>query len=361
MASSTRQTTKRKLSPDHNGLRQFHRTYNCMKRSCKWKLDSGRNVEDALYKYGLKLKEDDPVFSFILDTADPNIKQLFTDEEWKEINDTKRKDDIDNDNSAIDRIMVDLCKKTTSGLRDALSKWSDWRFEDYTKKDDYIIDKMCYAMESWLNLFEKQEQPLTRPQSEEWYSYTIWGPFIENILDFIDNIEYKRSIEYGRSEMLVSSNILFPYNLDYAIRRSVGFYEDFRAQVNNSDITIHLLGRMRTMLYRLCNKLAWSSKTADVEVIGFATSGLLITYLAMDHPKGYICRVTRFASCRIPTCISHLSQAVGALNMSIKMKHRIERSIEAVLEQDRVSTESKGRRAAKPCRVPTILEPFYYD
>ncbi|KAG9296445.1 hypothetical protein G9A89_015037 [Geosiphon pyriformis] len=57
----------------------------------KWHLSSGRSVEDLLYAHSSKFEYEQPVHSFIVDTSDDNIKNLFIKKEWEEIMNTNRK------------------------------------------------------------------------------------------------------------------------------------------------------------------------------------------------------------------------------------------------------------------------------
>jgi len=41
-------------------------------------------VEDVLYAYASKLKVENPAHSFIIDTSDNNVKDLFTKTKWEE-------------------------------------------------------------------------------------------------------------------------------------------------------------------------------------------------------------------------------------------------------------------------------------
>lgn len=42
-------------------------------------------MEDVLYDFGMELEREHAVHSFILDTSDPEMKKLFTGQEWDEI------------------------------------------------------------------------------------------------------------------------------------------------------------------------------------------------------------------------------------------------------------------------------------
>ncbi|RUS28555.1 hypothetical protein BC938DRAFT_481751 [Jimgerdemannia flammicorona] len=53
--------------------------------SKKWKLQSGRFVEDILYQLGLKCRFHHPVHSFIIDGEDSFTNEAFTEEEMEEI------------------------------------------------------------------------------------------------------------------------------------------------------------------------------------------------------------------------------------------------------------------------------------
>ncbi|CAO0799140.1 unnamed protein product [Mucor circinelloides] len=66
-----------------------------MNEETKWKLRcSERVVEDVLYTFGADQERENAVHSFIIDTSDSEVKNLFTNDEWAEICAESKKDNL---------------------------------------------------------------------------------------------------------------------------------------------------------------------------------------------------------------------------------------------------------------------------
>ncbi|RIB09808.1 hypothetical protein C2G38_240010 [Gigaspora rosea] len=87
----------------------------------KWHLSSGRKVEDVLYAYTLKLEYEQPAHSFIIDTSDDNIKNLFTKKEWEEIMNSNKKT-VPGIDKNLAKHLLNYKKKTPSEMRAHVTK-----------------------------------------------------------------------------------------------------------------------------------------------------------------------------------------------------------------------------------------------
>ncbi|CAG8694018.1 9815_t:CDS:2, partial [Ambispora gerdemannii] len=105
----------------------------------KWCLSSKRNVEDVLYAYTLKLKAENPAHSFIIDTSDDNIKNLFNENEWEEI--------------------MNVNKKVVQPLT---------------------------------NKYESLKNRLMQPHAKGWYAVNIWGMLIDKAFLNVPDIDLVR-------------------------------------------------------------------------------------------------------------------------------------------------------------------------
>ncbi|KAI8088879.1 uncharacterized protein BX664DRAFT_123084 [Halteromyces radiatus] len=121
---------------------QFKHIYNKMDDSLKWKLNcTGRFVEDLLYDYGLTLRKENCLHSFILDTDDDDICGLFSSDEWEEIECTNIKEDPPLPDN-VERLLHDFNKTNSSDIYDVL-KDSSRRYEDFnTRTIFYAVDSM---------------------------------------------------------------------------------------------------------------------------------------------------------------------------------------------------------------------------
>ncbi|RUS34620.1 hypothetical protein BC938DRAFT_479470 [Jimgerdemannia flammicorona] len=118
--------------------REYKAMFESMDDSSKWKLKSGRKVEDILYN---------SVHSFIIDLKDQQICALFTDEEREELECTNSKDDIVLDNDTEKCIEV-LSKTSVGEIRDAISQFARRRDANYDAQKAFPIDMICYAVQN---------------------------------------------------------------------------------------------------------------------------------------------------------------------------------------------------------------------
>lgn len=92
-----------------------------MENSRKWKLESGRFVEDVLYELGMKCRYHNLVHSFIVDPTDEFIKNAFKEEELSEIIKKENgKDPLEIDDEILEYINT-FAKDSTKEIRVALN------------------------------------------------------------------------------------------------------------------------------------------------------------------------------------------------------------------------------------------------
>ncbi|KAI8969482.1 hypothetical protein BDB01DRAFT_855852 [Pilobolus umbonatus] len=137
-----------------------------MRKDSKWKLSTGRYVEDILYDYGMTIADERPAHSFILDMNKDAIRTLFTSEERDETLNTENKADVVLENDLED-LINNLNVKSTNSLRRILFKYADVRYSKYCHKDIFDINRICLAFELLLQLYESPTKTLTQTQSEE--------------------------------------------------------------------------------------------------------------------------------------------------------------------------------------------------
>ncbi|RUS26098.1 hypothetical protein BC938DRAFT_471240 [Jimgerdemannia flammicorona] len=63
---------------DKDAMLEFKNNYMRMRQDRKWKLPSGKYVEDVLYEYAKNLAHESPIHSFIVDTSDATVMNLFS-------------------------------------------------------------------------------------------------------------------------------------------------------------------------------------------------------------------------------------------------------------------------------------------
>ncbi|KAI8972132.1 hypothetical protein BDB01DRAFT_839515 [Pilobolus umbonatus] len=211
--------------------------YLSIKDEIKWKLESGRCVEDVLFNYAVQLVKEEAIHSFVLDTTNPHIKELFTDAEWFEIIYTRRKDNPDIQDN-IQELLNDLNRHSKIlwsgfyyGVRRVLYKYADIRYSDYCKEECFDIDRICNAVELLLYFYEDGCNTLIKKQSEKWYACNLWVPFIDRMFGDLKGIQCRRTFESNKTDMIIISYMNSPPVVDLAASRVVPNYKDFLSSI----------------------------------------------------------------------------------------------------------------------------------
>lgn len=64
--------------------------YSAIPDTSKLRLNTGKIVEDVLFKFAKDMDYEHHAHSYIVNFDDENIKALFTDEEWKELTEDRK-------------------------------------------------------------------------------------------------------------------------------------------------------------------------------------------------------------------------------------------------------------------------------
>ncbi|KAG1151429.1 hypothetical protein G6F36_014655 [Rhizopus arrhizus] len=118
-----------------------------MKEETKWKLRTGRVVEDILYSYGADLERENAVHSFIIGVSDSQVKSLFADDEWTEITSESNKKSAALSEEILS-LLKSMNKPTANEIRKEIFKYSDIRYNNYSKEKSFYIDRICRAVET---------------------------------------------------------------------------------------------------------------------------------------------------------------------------------------------------------------------
>ncbi|KAI8076331.1 uncharacterized protein BX664DRAFT_270964, partial [Halteromyces radiatus] len=173
-------------------ITEFKNNYANMIESRKWKLNcSQRFVENSLYEYGMKLKKESCVHSFILDVDNEDFRGLFEDDGWEEIECTNIKEGPPLPNN-VDRLLHDF------------NKDSSRRYEDFnTRTIFYAVIYSMYVTQIYdgcrltlffflctyrLFLLEASPNPLMSQQLEQWYQTNVWTPVTDKMLGNLPSV-----------------------------------------------------------------------------------------------------------------------------------------------------------------------------
>ncbi|GAB5590549.1 hypothetical protein Unana1_05449 [Umbelopsis nana] len=148
-------------------LEMFTKAYNQRREEQKWKLSTGKCIEDELYKFARQCTYEHPSLSFIVDAYDATYMQhgVFTESELQEIKDYNPVVMEKSPQDLVDYLMLFDCR-TTEELR-----------------------KACLENQKWIAEFEAGS--LKVQHHENWYMVRIWS-LIDRIFADVDGLEAVR-------------------------------------------------------------------------------------------------------------------------------------------------------------------------
>ncbi|KAI8575045.1 hypothetical protein K450DRAFT_275975 [Umbelopsis ramanniana AG] len=301
-------------------LEVLTKAYKLMREEQKWKLSTGKYVEDELYKFAKKCVYDHPSLSFILDPYDATYLQqgVFTEAEIDEM-------------KACNRVIMEPLQKdviaylklfnctTTEQLRMACLKNLEW-YQPFNRKEHFYQDWIRRTIDMMIAEFEAGS--LNSQHSESWYMARIWT-MIDRVFADVEDLETVR----GESSSIATST---RKNQDRVIasmvkmkRKAMGRRGDLILRKNSAEYgcaeagakdegswgTKKLMEKgvkaaktLKDMLNNLCDLVDnVESSVRQLRTIGYILSGLSMELMVMDSPMGYCCRITRSKLYSVPT------------------------------------------------------------
>ncbi|KAI7869840.1 uncharacterized protein EV154DRAFT_530435 [Mucor mucedo] len=315
----------------------------------KWRLSSGKFVEDAVCLVIDKCQYEHPAFSFIVDTSDLIWKKVFTKEELREIKNYKA--------PVLPSIDEDVKNYLTSFDQDVFKKAKDFydhafesKFEFGTSKTKRWIQKSVIEV---AEVFEDDERIELSDFSEGDLSNKIWQfvfkCFKESHVDAKLGERVSTASSLGRNESRgleglgrrerkvtgVKVDILFK-----AGRHEVGCCEVGKEDVLPiddkylDDGMMKLPKTLRDMLSRLVN--ANPIKVNSLYTVGFLMMGLDLELLIMDIPSGNtITRISRTKKLPFPDQASNIGIDLTALLETVLIGRKLMEDVEALISCSR--------------------------
>ncbi|CAG8628621.1 7413_t:CDS:10, partial [Paraglomus occultum] len=138
----------------------FQQRFDALENSRKWKLKSGRFVEDSC--------------PLIIDPDDIFIKEEFTEEEISEIVNRENEQDLPEIDDELFEYINTFARDSTKEIRKALNALHPRLGDNYNPQTDFIYDHIRTTVADWVRLFEMQPNPLTLDLPEAWYRINVW-------------------------------------------------------------------------------------------------------------------------------------------------------------------------------------------
>lgn len=336
----------------------FAKTYDSMVESHKWKLASGRTVEDVISNECRNM--DDETFatslaqSFVIDVTCPTMESWFTGEEWTEIKDSvpalPKPDPV-----FVQSLRRFFPVKTTADLRRVLQTTSYLPDGvEYERAKHFDSEWADLVMRMLLVLFEAPGEPLRAAHLEDWYTSYLWSPIFDQCLLSLPGMTIERKESSCRATALrknrnrtqtggLRNRLKSGRRLDAVIRtveddtHEYGGMEVARTSSGGTTSTKHLgdawklAKSLRDMLYRLHEAVEHDEAVVgELQVVGVFNAGLAMQLIRMSHPRGYVCLLQREKRQSVPTGAGELWMLLRLLTAVSQMKKVVEECAERV-------------------------------
>ncbi|KAG1058053.1 hypothetical protein G6F43_000131 [Rhizopus delemar] len=212
-------------------------------------------------------------------------------------------------------------KITVDEIRKEIFKYADIRYNNYSEHKSFHIDKICHAIESLLHKYQKNPNPLLVRQDESWD-----GPASSSSRKRKRAVQDELEREKAGSKPDMSICVVCGGNksLGFGACEAASFYDGPTGKRYRYESRLKLPKMLKDMLFNLCEYTAWDAeKIKHFEVVGYIQSASIIEFLTMDHPKGFICRLSRSRSFKIGHDINTFPKTLEVLAMSLMMKREI--------------------------------------
>ncbi|KAG9286005.1 hypothetical protein G9A89_022681 [Geosiphon pyriformis] len=172
------------LFSNHGLWAAFKLSFSGMELDEKWTLKSGRAVEDIMFAYGVKLKEEKHalVHSWIFDLSDTRLQGLFTKEEWEEVK-TYNMPKILKVPKELAKHMVSYATVDVRVLRKkVLQSWLDPEVE-YDPVKHGVFQYIHVVYERLCTWYEQNPCPLEERHLENWYNINLWSVIFDRCFE----------------------------------------------------------------------------------------------------------------------------------------------------------------------------------
>ncbi|KAI8072483.1 hypothetical protein BC940DRAFT_292689 [Gongronella butleri] len=291
-------------------LEAYRQRYMAMEAQHKWRLSTGKIVEDALYQIGMACQHESLVHQFILDPFSKELERVFNDVELHEIRTSNTKP-LPLMPTALRDYIATFNKATASEIRDAIDAPQPWQRQyDLKSHGDYD-----WARSSVYQMIREYEAgSFDRPHQESWYLMHVWR-FVDSAFDGVPEAEAVRGEAASHASSARKNKDRLPQDrkrigrkCDIIIRSAdcnhstfkeygageTGPIVDMDGQKMRKEGGIKLPKVMRDMFNSLQSKID-HAKLGELQIIGYLHYGLSCSLLLMDSPaSSYVTRLTRY-------------------------------------------------------------------
>lgn len=166
---------------------EYSERYHKIRPENKWKLPSGKFAEDILYEYTLNLEYESYLHSFIIDTSDETIMNLFNDLDRHHINTYNILSESQVDDKLLD-FLLRYREKTPQGLRKLINAGID--LPSYDSQRDFDYHYIHEVFSHLLPRYELRPNDYTNSHLEGWFKTNIWSVIVDCCLLDVVNSEF---------------------------------------------------------------------------------------------------------------------------------------------------------------------------
>ncbi|KAI7848516.1 hypothetical protein BDC45DRAFT_523056 [Circinella umbellata] len=293
-------------------------TYENMMDEEKWKLCSGRFVEEALFSFGLTRRHEHSCHRFILDLADEDVRKQFTVNELTDICNQEAHPLPPISSQLLEYLNSFINLKTIEDLEKQVRK------RLYNFDEEFDLDWAQSSIQNAIRLFHANFFPLT-DQTEADIIQRVWS-FVDTIFDNT-NVDV-RTGEMGSTASSERKNEQRVPNQ----RKNHGHKTDLLFKVSNGEIGCSEVAKkdsgdagtkelkelglkvpkmMKDQLWQLARN--HPEKSRRLAVIGYVMMGLKLRVVVMENPSTYICKINRTPAYYFPSTIETFGSQLGNL------------------------------------------------
>ncbi|RUP48480.1 hypothetical protein BC936DRAFT_144504 [Jimgerdemannia flammicorona] len=323
----------------------------------KWKLKSGKYVENVLYMLGMKCRHHNLVHSFILDLTDEFVRKEFDKDEILEMIEKENCQDPELDDDILTYI-DSFSKSSTKEIRQVLNTPHPRLGEDYNPKTDFAYEHVRTTVSDWVRLLEMEPNPLSLDMPEAWYRMNVWRtvdiafsdvPFTYFVggekaglacserknrsrkLSNVKPMERKAIGKKGDGYVRTIGSI----SVDWAASEAGAKWEGAHGTKLMKESGLSMPRTLKDIFCLLAGKIGFmEQKLRKLKVVGYVHAGAVLIRTNLDSPAGYICRYTKGKPLEVYASISSFSKSLDVLVDILYAKLTILQTMKVVHDDD---------------------------
>ncbi|RGB21936.1 hypothetical protein C1646_776959 [Rhizophagus diaphanus] len=336
--------------------------YRKMETRSKWRLSTGKYVEDALFDFGMAAEYEHLAHSFIIDPDDETYNSIFTEEELDEIR-TYNSKELPKVPDDLLEYLLKYDEDSLEELREVLTEKESWEGRNYDKSIHFNFEWIKRSMHNLINEYENGN--LKSGRHENWYLVHFWN-LIDNSLSDLDNVYSARGEVSSHASANRKNRHRTPQGITPLERKKLGRKGDLIIRKNKREYGCSEAGRyfkgindtkilkerglkcpkmLKDMFVDLGNAVRWEAETVrQMEVIGWIHAELMMMLIRLDSPSGYICRITRTPFYQIAEEVGQFGENLECFTLALKAKAIIKKTISLVEGKKTSKTKSERKR-----------------